>query len=266
MLRLPGREGSRRNGDLGACTEHRESLGPPAATTATTATAAAAAAATTAAARLGLLSLGCGTIVPPGSLDLLQLVDYESTPGLSFLSELEELGQDQDVSEEARKSEKLVELVPSGLIPLAAEPGWGRTHGPLLFTGTHGPSSSSGPMGPSSSSGPMGPSSSSGPMGPAQSCLCWCWFLNPDHWAAHVTVERCSEHRQNCTFQLQGPNGTVESPGFPYGYPNYANCTWTITAEDQHRIQLVFQAFALEEDFDVLSVFDGPPQAENLRT
>ncbi|XP_070324524.1 CUB and sushi domain-containing protein 2 isoform X1 [Odocoileus virginianus] len=71
---------------------------------------------------------------------------------------------------------------------------------------------------------------------------------------------------QNCTFQLLGPNGTVESPGFPYGYPNYANCTWTITAEDQHRIQLVFQSFALEEDFDVLSVFDGPPQPENLRT
>ncbi|XP_074214131.1 CUB and sushi domain-containing protein 2-like isoform X1 [Camelus bactrianus] len=71
---------------------------------------------------------------------------------------------------------------------------------------------------------------------------------------------------QNCTFQLQGPSGTVESPGFPYGYPNYANCTWTITAEDQHRIQLVFQSFALEEDFDVLSVFDGPPQPENLRT
>ncbi|XP_023489601.1 CUB and sushi domain-containing protein 2 isoform X1 [Equus caballus] len=71
---------------------------------------------------------------------------------------------------------------------------------------------------------------------------------------------------QNCTFQLQGPNGTVESPGFPYGYPNYANCTWTITAEDQHRIQLAFQSFALEEDFDVLSVFDGPPQPENLRT
>ncbi|XP_072628144.1 CUB and sushi domain-containing protein 2 isoform X6 [Canis lupus baileyi] len=71
---------------------------------------------------------------------------------------------------------------------------------------------------------------------------------------------------QNCTFQLRGPNGTVESPGFPSGYPNYANCTWTIAAEEQHRVQLVFQAFALEEDFDVLSVFDGPPRPENLRT
>lgn len=28
----------------------------------------------------------------------------------------------------------------------------------------------------------------------------------------------------------------------------------------------MFQSFALEEDFDVLSVFDGPPQPENLRT
>ncbi|EPY90102.1 CUB and Sushi multiple domains 2-like protein [Camelus ferus] len=83
----------------------------------------------------------------------------------------------------------------------------------------------------------------------------------------YLTISNGTCHRgQNCTFQLQGPNGTVESPGFPYGYPNYANCTWTITAEDQHRIQLVFQSFALEEDFDVLSVFDGPPQPENLRT
>uniref|UniRef100_A0A8C3I1H3 CUB and Sushi multiple domains 2 n=1 Tax=Chrysemys picta bellii TaxID=8478 RepID=A0A8C3I1H3_CHRPI len=57
-----------------------------------------------------------------------------------------------------------------------------------------------------------------------------------------------------------------QSPGFPYGYPNYANCTWTITAEEQNRIQLVFQSFALEEDFDVLSVYDGLPQQGNLRT
>ncbi|KAM7324294.1 hypothetical protein ACRRTK_016599 [Alexandromys fortis] len=91
-----------------------------------------------------------------------------------------------------------------------------------------------------------------------------------DESEAHLKLEappvEKGQQGQNCTFQLQGPNGTVESPGFPYGYPNYANCTWTITAEDQHRIQLVFQSFALEEDFDVLSVFDGPPQAENLRT
>lgn len=71
---------------------------------------------------------------------------------------------------------------------------------------------------------------------------------------------------QNCSYILHGPNGTIQSPGFPYGYPNYANCTWTITAEEQNRIQLVFQSFALEEDFDVLSIYDGLPQQGNLRT
>uniref|UniRef100_A0A8C3LRI7 CUB and Sushi multiple domains 2 n=1 Tax=Chrysolophus pictus TaxID=9089 RepID=A0A8C3LRI7_CHRPC len=71
---------------------------------------------------------------------------------------------------------------------------------------------------------------------------------------------------QNCSHILHGPNGTIQSPGFPYGYPNYANCTWTITAEEKNRIQLVFQSFALEEDFDVLSIYDGLPQQGNLRT
>ncbi|KAM6428143.1 CUB and sushi domain-containing protein 2 isoform 2-T3 [Liasis olivaceus] len=71
---------------------------------------------------------------------------------------------------------------------------------------------------------------------------------------------------QNCSYILQGPNGTIQSPGFPYGYPNYANCTWTITAKEQNRVQLVFQSFALEEDFDVLSVYDGLPHQGSLRT
>ncbi|ETE63311.1 hypothetical protein L345_10929, partial [Ophiophagus hannah] len=79
-------------------------------------------------------------------------------------------------------------------------------------------------------------------------------------------VSSSMEHTQNCSYILQGPNGTIQSPGFPYGYPNYANCTWTITAKEQNRIQLVFQSFALEEDFDVLSVYDGLPQQGSLRT
>ncbi|XP_048681763.2 CUB and sushi domain-containing protein 2 isoform X3 [Caretta caretta] len=81
-----------------------------------------------------------------------------------------------------------------------------------------------------------------------------------------VGLLAASATAQNCSYVFQGPNGTIQSPGFPYGYPNYANCTWTITAEEQNRIQLVFQSFALEEDFDVLSVYDGLPQPGNLRT
>uniref|UniRef100_A0A3Q3B4G1 CUB domain-containing protein n=1 Tax=Kryptolebias marmoratus TaxID=37003 RepID=A0A3Q3B4G1_KRYMA len=67
-------------------------------------------------------------------------------------------------------------------------------------------------------------------------------------------------------YTLHSPNGTIESPGYPYGYPNYANCTWVIVGAEHNRIQLVFQGFALEEDFDILSVYDGPPSPGNLRT
>ncbi|XP_036410979.1 CUB and sushi domain-containing protein 2 [Megalops cyprinoides] len=71
---------------------------------------------------------------------------------------------------------------------------------------------------------------------------------------------------QNCSYTLHSPNGTIESPGYPYGYPNYANCTWVISTQDHNRIQLVFQGFALEEDFDILSVYDGQLSPSNLRT
>ncbi len=37
-------------------------------------------------------------------------------------------------------------------------------------------------------------------------------------------------------------------------------------AQEHNRIQLVFQGFALEEDFDILSVYDGQPSPTNLRT
>ncbi|XP_072264529.1 CUB and sushi domain-containing protein 1 [Pyxicephalus adspersus] len=70
---------------------------------------------------------------------------------------------------------------------------------------------------------------------------------------------------QNCGGLVQGPNGTIESPGFPHGYPNYANCTWIIITGERNRIQLSFQIFALEEDFDILSVYDGQPQQGNLK-
>ncbi|XP_045432188.1 CUB and sushi domain-containing protein 1 isoform X1 [Pipistrellus kuhlii] len=70
---------------------------------------------------------------------------------------------------------------------------------------------------------------------------------------------------QNCGGLVQGPNGTIESPGFPHGYPNYANCTWIVLTGERTRIQLSFLAFALEEDFDILAVYDGQLQQGNLK-
>ncbi|XP_016426166.1 CUB and sushi domain-containing protein 3-like [Sinocyclocheilus rhinocerous] len=90
-----------------------------------------------------------------------------------------------------------------------------------------------------------------------------------------------------CGGTLKGRNGTIESPGFPYGYQNGANCTWVIvaeegnriqivfqsfaveedyTTEEGNRIQIVFQSFAVEEDYDFLSLYDGHPHPANFRT
>ncbi|XP_066534535.1 CUB and sushi domain-containing protein 1a [Hoplias malabaricus] len=70
---------------------------------------------------------------------------------------------------------------------------------------------------------------------------------------------------QPCGGVVQGLNGTIESPGFPHGYPNYANCTWIIVTGERNRIQLSFHTFALEEDFDIVSIYDGQPQPGNLK-
>jgi CUB/sushi domain-containing protein len=69
-----------------------------------------------------------------------------------------------------------------------------------------------------------------------------------------------------CGGTLKGRNGTIESPGFPYGYPNGANCTWVIVAEERNRIHIVFQSFAVEEEYDFLSLYDGHPHPVNFRT
>ncbi|KAK1890848.1 CUB and sushi domain containing protein 1, partial [Dissostichus eleginoides] len=58
---------------------------------------------------------------------------------------------------------------------------------------------------------------------------------------------------ESCGGVVQGLNGSIESPGFPHGYPNYANCTWLIITGERNRIQLTFVTLALEEDFDILS-------------
>uniref|UniRef100_A0A3Q2ECB7 CUB and Sushi multiple domains 1 n=1 Tax=Cyprinodon variegatus TaxID=28743 RepID=A0A3Q2ECB7_CYPVA len=70
---------------------------------------------------------------------------------------------------------------------------------------------------------------------------------------------------ETCGGVVQGLNGTIESPGFPHGYPNYANCTWLIITGERNRIQLTFITLALEEDFDIVSVYDGQPSPGNLK-
>lgn len=82
-------------------------------------------------------------------------------------------------------------------------------------------------------------------------------FISPPFLAGFI---------HTCGGNLKGRNGTIESPGFPYGYPNGANCTWVIVAEEGNRIHIVFQSFAVEEEYDFLSLYDGHPHPANFRT
>lgn len=80
-----------------------------------------------------------------------------------------------------------------------------------------------------------------------------------------MILSRLSLPAESCGGVVQGLNGTIESPGFPHGYPNYANCTWLIITGERNRIQLTFVTLALEEDFDIVSVYDGQPSPGNLK-
>ncbi|TNN72359.1 CUB and sushi domain-containing protein 1 [Liparis tanakae] len=80
-----------------------------------------------------------------------------------------------------------------------------------------------------------------------------------------VAQRRVKGRAESCGGVVQGLNGSIESPGFPHGYPNYANCTWLIITGERNRIQLTFVTLALEEDFDIVSVYDGQPSPGNLK-
>ncbi|NXI60948.1 ENTK Enteropeptidase, partial [Anseranas semipalmata] len=57
--------------------------------------------------------------------------------------------------------------------------------------------------------------------------------------------------------ELSEPNSTFSSENFPNNYPNQASCVWYLNAEKGKNIQLHFQAFDLEDIYDVVEVRDG---------
>ncbi|KAK3791976.1 hypothetical protein RRG08_035467, partial [Elysia crispata] len=75
---------------------------------------------------------------------------------------------------------------------------------------------------------------------------------------------------QGCGQALFGNNGTLESPNYPYNYPNNARCVWTITTDPDTRVVLTFSYFRLEYDYgcddDSLVIRDGSdPTSNTLR-
>uniref|UniRef100_A0AAQ4RR00 CUB and Sushi multiple domains 3a n=1 Tax=Gasterosteus aculeatus aculeatus TaxID=481459 RepID=A0AAQ4RR00_GASAC len=93
----------------------------------------------------------------------------------------------------------------------------------------------------------------------AMRCFLWSLVLSSLSLRAEGFIYTCGG-------TLKGRNGSIESPGFPYGYPNGANCTWVIVGEEGSRIQLMFLSFAIEEEYDFLSLYDGHPHPANFRT
>ena len=49
-----------------------------------------------------------------------------------------------------------------------------------------------------------------------------------------------------CTRNITGYRGVIESPNFPQPYDSLLNCTWTITAPHGNKINLTFSHFDLE--------------------
>ncbi|XP_072226798.1 CUB and sushi domain-containing protein 3 [Leuresthes tenuis] len=90
-------------------------------------------------------------------------------------------------------------------------------------------------------------------------CFLWSLVMCSLSWRAQGFIYTCGG-------TLKGRNGSIESPGFPYGYPNGANCTWVIVGEEGSRIQLIFLSFAIEEEYDFLSLYDGHPHPANFRS
>lgn len=61
--------------------------------------------------------------------------------------------------------------------------------------------------------------------------------------------------------------GSLQSPNYPYSYPNYGCVCWMITASPGYIIHLEFQTFAIQDSYDYVKVFDGSSvYAPNLLT
>ena len=65
-----------------------------------------------------------------------------------------------------------------------------------------------------------------------------------------MTILGCYEEYHNDT-------GIMTSPNFPANYPNNVNCTFTIQTNNTRGIEITFQYFNLEYNYDYLYVGTG---------
>ncbi|XP_022316517.2 uncharacterized protein LOC111120118 isoform X1 [Crassostrea virginica] len=60
-----------------------------------------------------------------------------------------------------------------------------------------------------------------------------------------------------CGNTYQGNQGTFQSPYYPHRYPSLSSCQWDIHTPLGTRVYLKFDDFNLENDYDVVSIYDG---------
>ncbi|XP_051883694.1 deleted in malignant brain tumors 1 protein-like [Pristis pectinata] len=66
----------------------------------------------------------------------------------------------------------------------------------------------------------------------------------------------------SCGGYLDDPNGSITSPGYPYSYPNNADCIWYIRVNSTQVIYLQFTDVDLEAttgcSYDYVAIYNGP--------
>ncbi|XP_033637278.1 tolloid-like protein 2 [Asterias rubens] len=84
-------------------------------------------------------------------------------------------------------------------------------------------------------------------------------------------VEYFTRERENNNVECggvlhAGSSGIIESPGYPFAYPNDVNCLWQITGQN---IRLQFESFELEKEdrcsYDYLDIQDGDDNEPRAR-
>ena len=51
---------------------------------------------------------------------------------------------------------------------------------------------------------------------------------------------------ESCGGTLEGSTGTIQTPGYPHGYPHKSFCSWIINGPPNRRVKLTFEDFDLE--------------------
>ena len=62
-------------------------------------------------------------------------------------------------------------------------------------------------------------------------------------------VVRVTASIEECGGDIEGTEGTIQSPGYPTSFAHRHSCTWRITAPLGRKITLTFTDFDLEQPF-----------------